>query len=297
MRSPIPSALRRALPGALTLTLALAAPARAADSASTNRLEAPPCPVIVAGPGTPVALDCQLNGNADIRSWGEAVNTGGVLRGLTGAEVRFEALERSATTHSRWLDTLVWLGGAVPSQVVFEGLLAGNLAIDIGRGSISPAGVERGRVTAQLQLRADAGGTPAVATAAAALARDSSAGGGRWAEAVLQPVTLSLGWTPAAPGATLAFEQSLHTTATATNAWFRQGAGTVEVGADFRGGSGLVAVRWLDASGADLGSAVHWAWTHGLTAVPVPEPATPALWLAGALALAAWTRRRLRADS
>lgn len=213
-----------------------------------------------------------------------------MLQGLSGAEVWFEALERRATTQSQWLDSLVWLGGAVPARVVFEGLLAGGLVIDIRRGSISPPGVEQGRVTAQLLLRADAGSGPVVATADAAMTRDSTAGGGRWTEAVLQPLTLP--WTPTAPGAVLAYEQRLFTSATATNAWFRQGAGTVDAQADFRAGSGLVGVRWLDATGADLGSAVQWAWTHELVAVPVPEPATPVLWLAGSLCVAAWARRR-----
>jgi len=277
---------------ALPLTLALAAlagapdAARAADAASTNRIEAPPCTQLVTGPGAPASLDCQLNGNADIRSWGEAVNSEGVLRVLSGAEVSFEAVARSATTQSRWLDGLVWLGGAVPAQVVFEGRLVGGFAIDIRRGSISPPGVEQGRVAAQLLLQADAGSGAVVATADAAMARDSAGDVGLWTESVSQPVMLTLAWTPAAPGATLAYEQRLLTTATATNAWFRQGAGTVDARADFRDGSGLVGVRWLDASGTELGSAVQWAWTHELVTVPVPEPGTLALWLAGALVLA-----------
>jgi hypothetical protein len=283
--------MRSSLTHSMTLALAALAigphAARAADTASTNRIEAPPCAVLVAGPGAPASLECQLNGNADIRSWGEAVNGEGVLRTLSGAEVSFEAIERTATSQSRWLDGLVWLGGAVPSQVVFQGLLTGGFAIDISRGTISPIGVEQGRVTAQLQVRA---GT-ATANADAALARDSSQGTGRFTEAVAQPVTLSLAWTPAAVGDTLPYEQRLVTSATATNAWFRQGAGSVDAQADFRNGSGLVSVRWLDAAGHDLGSAVQWAWTHELTALPVPEPGTPVLWLAGGLVLAAWARR------
>lgn len=283
----------RALPLALAALAGGPHAARAAEAASINRIEAPPCAVLLTGPGVPAALDCRANGNADIRSWGEAVNGSGVLRALSGAEVSFEAVERSATTQTRWLDALVWLGGSLPAQVVFEGRLGGGFAIDIRRGSLSPPGVEQGRVMAQLQLRAGS----ALASAEASLVRDSSGGGGRFTEAVAQPVTLAVAWTPAAPGATLAYEQRLVTGATATNAWFRQGAGTVDAQADFRAGSGLVSVRWLDAGGQDLGGAVQWAWAHELSPLPVPEPATLALWLAGAAALAAWARRRPAAFS
>jgi hypothetical protein len=276
---------------AVLLSLALATPARAADPASINRLDTPPCTLLVGGPGATVARDCQLNGNNDIRSWGEAGNAAGVLRGLSGAEVAFEAIERSASSESRWSDSLVWLGGAVPAQVVFEGMLLGGFAIDIARGTISPPGVEQGRLTAQLLLLANTGGTPVLASSTASLSRDSANGtGGQWTETVSQPVTLSLDWTPTAPGAALSFEQRLITTATATNAWFRQGGGTVNAQADFLRGSGLAGVRWLDDSGADLGSAVQWTWAYG--PAPVPEPGTPLLWLGGLATLALWARWR-----
>ncbi len=267
-------------------------PARAADPGSINRIDAPPCAVLTTPAALPAALDCQVNGNARIHSWGEATQADGVLRGLAGAEVLFEAIERTATTELRWLDTLVWLGGAVPAQVVFTGVLDGALGIELTRGTISPPGVEQGRVSARLELRA--GGTSAAA--AASLARDTAAGaGGSWTEAVLQPVTLTVAWAPTAPGATLGYEQRLVTTATATNAWFRQGGGAVNAVADFRDGSGLVDVRFFGTDGADLGPAVQWAWAQGTA--PVPEPGTLALWLAGALALAARASTRLTSRS
>ncbi|MFN9744232.1 MAG: PEP-CTERM sorting domain-containing protein, partial [Betaproteobacteria bacterium] len=281
---------RAAGTGAAALAaLAVAAlPARAADPGSLNRIDAPPCPVLTTPSSVPAALDCQLNGNNRIHSWGEATQAAGVLRGLAGAEVLFEPVERTATTELRWLDTLVWLGGAVPAQVVFTGVLDGAFGIELTRGTISPPGVEQGRVSARLELRA--GGTPAVASAAASLARDTASGaGGSWAEAVQQPVTLAVAWAPTAPGATLAYEQRLVTAATATNAWFRQGGGSVNAVADFRDGSGLAEVRFLGADGTDLGAAVNWAWVQGTA--PVPEPGTLALWLAGTLALAALTSR------
>ena len=285
----MPSSLQRAACALIAASGLLTLPARsvAADPAATNRVDTPPCAPVITAPGATATSDCQLNGNANIRSWGEAANADGLLRGLSGAEVRFEAVQRTASTDSRWLDALVWLGGAVPAQVVFEGQLRGRFSVDIARGSISPPGVEQGQVMAELQLRA--GAAPAV-TAAATRARDSTAGSGLWAEPVWQPLTLTLAWTPAAPGATLAYEQRLITRATATNDWFRQGGGTVDAQADFRDGSGLVAVRWLDADGAELGDRVHWAWAHGVS--PVPEPAAPALMLAGGLLLAARARRR-----
>ncbi len=55
-----PAAWRRASPWTpcLLAALVLTDPAGAADPGSLNRIDAPPCPVLVTGPGTPVALDC-----------------------------------------------------------------------------------------------------------------------------------------------------------------------------------------------------------------------------------------------
>ncbi len=291
-RSLSPNAVAaRARAAALVVALALPVFAAAADPGSINRIEAPPCAVLVTPAGAPAQLDCRANGNDDIRSWGEAANASGVLQSLVGAEVRFEAIQRSARSEASWVDSLVWLGGAAPSRVVFEGLLVGGFAIDITRGSISPAGVEQGVATARLELRATAGGVPAAQAVEASLARSSAGGaGGTWTEAVQRPLSLALDWAPAAPGATLGFEQRLLTSATARNDWFRQGGGAVDVQAGFLSGSGLVAVRFFGGDGQELGDAVQWGWAHGVT--PVPEPHAAVLWLAGLLALALWAPRR-----
>lgn len=267
--------------------LVLAAPARAIDPASLNRLELPPCTPQTSAPGTAISGQCTQNGNSVIRSWGEAANAPGPLGALSGAQVSFEAIARVGRTESRWLDSLVWLGGAVPAQVVFEAVLDGRFGAEIVRGVISPPGVEQVRATAALELRADPGGTPVANTASAEFQRNAP---GSWQAPVLQPLSLSVAWSPGAPGASLLFEQRLSTSTTAQNDWFRQGAGSALGVADFRAGSGLVAVRWLDASGAELGDSVTWAWVHGTS--PVPEPGSGALWAAGVAAVLGLARRR-----
>lgn len=258
--------------------------AQPADPGSTNRVEFTGCPSIVTGPGVLAFGVCEAGGNASNRTAGEAINGDGRLQAHLEARVSFYALDREVQARSLWRDTLIYQGGAVPDRVVLSFGLDGTLATVIERGTISPAGVEQGVATARLTAAAvpqpNWAGGGATTAVDAELRRDTE---GTHEAIVVRQAELVLELDDLVADALLDVEWALETTASALNDWTRDGAGSVRTSADF--GAGLLAVRWLDASGRDLGDAVRWSWRYRAADPPVDPPALPLPGSAALLAL------------
>lgn len=277
-----------------------AAPALAAAPNSLNRVVLDGCSAVVTAPGIVASGLCEANGNAGNRTAGDTVNGNGDIQARSEARTTYYAWQREVRTSSLWLDTLVYLGGAVPDRLVLEFELQGTLATEIVPGTLSPPGTERGSATARLTAaampQATWGGPGDSAAVNASLSR---AVGGSFSQTVARTVDLALELDQLAAGALLSVYWSVDTTAVADNDWTRDGAGSVVSTADIDGG--LSRVRWLDATGRDLGGSVNWAWTHrdsdgtgSPDPLPVPLPGSAALAALG-LGLLALRRRVLRA--
>ncbi len=66
----MPSSLQRAACALIAASGPLTLPALsvAADPAAPNRVDTPPCAPVISAPGATATSDCQINGNAHIRS-------------------------------------------------------------------------------------------------------------------------------------------------------------------------------------------------------------------------------------